>query len=164
MMKKFVFFLILPMIYVRSADAASATGTGTISARVVSAVTVDENRSLSFGSMTGESGVVTVTPAGVRSSTSSNLVTDGSNPPASGELVIYGPINQVVYLSNINDIVLTSPGGASMNVANFQTDRTGSITLTSDDGSLVHVGAQLTVGNNQSAGDYTGTYSLVVTY
>ena len=163
MIKNFILFLILPMIYAQSAQAASASGTGTISARVISAVTVDENRSLNFGSMTGDAGVVTVTTAGARSSTSSNLVTDGSNPPTSGELVIYGPVNQVVYLSNIADTTLTS-GGSSMSVTNFQTDKTGSITLTSDDGSLVHVGAQLTVGNNQAEGDYTGTYNMIVTY
>lgn len=163
MMKRFILFLALPMMYVQSVESATATGTGTISARVISAVTVDENRALNFGSMTGDAGVVTVTTAGGRSSTSSNLVTDGANPPTSGELVIYGPVNQVVYLSNIADTTLTS-GGASMNVTNFQTDKTGSITLTSDDGSVVHVGAQLTVNNNQAEGDYTGTYNLVVTY
>ena len=162
-MKKVILFLLVLILNSHEVSAASASGTGTIAARIVAAVSVDETKTLKFGTMTGDAGVVSIGLTGDRTSTGANLVEDSTNPPSNGEMLIYGPINQVVYIGSISDTTVTS-GSASMSVSNFQTDQTGVVTLTSVDGTPVKIGAKLNVLNSQPEGDYTGSYTLTVTY
>lgn len=158
---KFLCFLLL--CFVSSGKLRAAEGSGTVSANVVSALSVEESKELSFGTILPEAGTVSVDFAGNRTSSGSNLVDDSTNPPSNGEMLIYGPVNQVVHIENIQDIVITSSGN-SMNVSNFQTNPSGNITLTSLDGTPVKVRAQLTVAADQPEGDYAGTYTMTVTY
>ena len=158
---KFLCFLLL--FFISSGELLAAEGTGTVSANVVSALSVEQSKELSFGTILPEAGTVTVDFVGSRTSTGSNLVDDSTNPPSSGEMIIYGPVNQVVHIENIQNVVITSSGN-SMNVSNFQTNPSGNVTLTSLDGTPVKVGAQLTVATDQPEGDYTGTYTMTVTY
>ena len=162
-MNKIGLFLFALVMGSQNVWAATAQGTGTISAQIVSALSVDESKMLNFGTMTGEAGVISVNTSGTRSSTTGNLVEDTSNSPSEGEMLIYGPLNQVVYIGTISDTVITS-GINSMNVTNFQTDHSGSMTLTSNNGNPVKIGAQLTVSDGQASGNYTGSYTLTVTY
>ncbi len=158
---KFLCFLLL--FFISSGELWAADGTGTVSANVVSALSVDELKSLSFGTLLPEAGTVSVDFSGNRTSTGANLVDDSTNPPSSGEMIIYGPVSQVVHIESIQNIVITS-GGNSMNVSNFQTNPSGNVTLTSLDGTSVKVSAQLSVATDQPEGDYTGTYTMTVTY
>ena len=164
-MKKLIklFCLLLFFTYPAELLSAPAEGVGTVSANVVSALSVEQSKELNFGTILPEAGVISIDFSGNRTSTGSNLVDDSANPPSYGEMMVYGPVSQVVYVENIQNTVLNS-GGNSMNVTNFQTNPSGNITLTSLDGTPVKVGAQLTVATDQPDGDYTGTYTLTVTY
>lgn len=162
-MRQLIRFLCLSLFITYSGESWSAEGTGTVSANVVSALSVDKLKDLNFGTILPEAGVVTIDFAGNRTSSGSNLVDDSTNPPSNGEMIIYGPVNQVVYIQSISNSIINSSSG-SMNVTNFQTNPSGSVTLTSLDGTSVKVGAQLTVATDQPGGDYTGHYTMTVTY
>jgi len=145
-MNKIITLLLLGVLWVPKAWAATAYGTGSISARIVAPHT---GKHLNFGDLKNKAGVVSVSPNGKDSST--------------GKVLIYGAANQLVHIGMINDTTLTSKN-ASMKVTNFQTDKMGPVTLTKNDGYPVKVGAKLMVNDNQKSGVYAGTYTLTVTY
>ena len=149
------------------AMAATSVGTGDAKAKIVTPVSIaqDTNGELNFGTMTSEAGNVTVTPAGARSSTGQNLVTD-SNTPSSGKLTVTGPANQqiTVVLPTEATVSTSDNGGGSMTINTFTADKSGSQTIGAGGTLAIQVGGTLGVAADQTAGDYTGTYTITVNY
>ena len=140
--------------------AATATGEATASAKVITPVTVTESQPLNFGTMTNESGMVSVDTDGSRSSDGDNLVNDTSNPPSAGVVYVSGAAGQYLSVEVPDGVTITSTGGDSLTVSLSSTATQGMST----DGHLeIRIGGGVQPAAS-SEGDYTGTYTITVNY
>jgi len=143
------------------AMAATASGTGTASAKIVEPVTVTQTQGLNFGTVTNEAGTVSISlSGGERSSTGDNLVTDG-NTPSLGQINITGPAGQPISI-NIPTNAEISASGAGLTVNLSSTDR-GSKTLDSEGSFTIYVGGSMNP-EGWTAGTYTGSYPITINY
>jgi hypothetical protein len=158
------------------ASTSAIAGTAPANAEVavvrpLSFIKVDD---LNFGKIipSNVAGQVTLTPAGVRSSTNGIVLVGNTHQPASfaGD----GTVNQRVDISlGSNTINLTGPG-APMQVNTFVIGSTPTAVLTttplrfritSATGIFQFpVGATLNVGANQAPGVYNGTWTITLQY
>ena len=145
--------------------AAQATGTGNISAKIVAPVTVTETQGLDFGTIlapTDSAKTVTISTAGSRSDGGSGILVN-TNTGKAGLFNVTGAENQNMTITKPGSVELTSTGGDKMTVDNFVTDPNGELTLSGTSGQI-KVGADLKVNKDQAVGDYTGTYTVTVSY
>ncbi len=146
------------------AGTTTVSGTGTAEATVVSPVQIEKTTNLNFGTVANKAGVVTVSNNGSRTSTTTNLITDG-NAPTAGSMKIKGAEGMAITLDSIADSTVLDEGGHSMPVSNFNTNPVaGSLTIPTGGEQPVAVGADLTVSDGQTTGKYTGEYTINVTY
>jgi hypothetical protein len=155
-----------------SAIAGTAPANAEIAVvRPLSFIKVDD---LNFGKIipSNVAGQVTLTPAGVRSSTNGIVLVGNTHQPASfaGD----GTFNQRVDISlGSNTINLTGPG-APMQVNTFVIGSTPTAVITTTPRRFritsatgifqFPVGATLNVGANQAPGVYNGTWSITLQY
>ena len=145
-----------------AAQAAEESATGNIKAKIVAPVSISEQDSLDFGTMiapTYTSKKVTIATNGTRSGDSSILVGNGGQ---AGLFNVTGADRQSMTISVTDSTTLTGAGDP-MTVNNFVTEPASTLTLTGTSGQI-KVGADLTVGQGQAEGDYTGTYEVTVSY
>lgn len=145
-----------------AAQAAEESATGNIKAKIVAPVSISEQDSLDFGTMiapTDTSKTVTIATNGTRSGDSSILVGNGGQ---AGLFNVTGEDSQSMTISVTDSTTLTGAGDP-MTVNNFVTEPASTLTLTGTRGQI-KVGADLTVGQGQDAGEYTGTYKITVSY
>ena len=145
--------------------AAQATGTGNIRAKIVAPVTVTETQGLDFGTIlapTDSAKKVTISTAGSRSDSGSGILV-GTNKGKAGLFNVTGAENQSMKINVPSSATLTGTGGATMTVNTFVTDPNDNLILSGTSGQI-KVGADLTVNKEQAVGDYTGTYTVTVSY
>ena len=145
--------------------AAQATGEGNISAKIVAPVTVMETQGLDFGTIlapTDSAKTVTISTDGSRSDDGSGILVN-TNTGKAGLFNVTGAENQSMTINVPSSATLTGTGGATMTVDTFATDPNDNLTLSGTSGQI-KVGADLTVKANQAVGDYTGTYTVTVSY
>jgi len=151
------------------AIAATATGTGHISAKIVNPVTITETQALNFGTITNEAGFMGVSPTGARYTYGNNLVTDGS-PVSPAQFTITGPNNQAITISMPASGVTISSGNTSIPIQLWSTDLqwndgtwvTNKV-LNSSGSLTISIGGEMDP-QNAPEGDYTGTYAVTVDY
>ena len=145
--------------------AAQATGKGNISAKIVAPVTVTETQGLDFGTIlapTDSAKTVTISTAGSRSDDGSGILVN-TNKGKAGLFNVTGADSQTMTIEVPNTVTLNSTGGGSMTVNNFVTEPANNLTLSGTSGQI-KVGADLAVSQGQAEGDYTGTYTVTVSY
>lgn len=145
--------------------AAQATGTGNIRAKIVAPVTVTETQGLDFGTIlapTDSAKTVTISTAGSRSDGGNGILVN-TNTGKAGLFNVTGAENQNMTIIKPSSVELTSTGGDKMTVNNFVTEPANNLTLRGTSGQI-KVGADLTVNKEQAVGDYTGTYTVTVSY
>ena len=142
-----------------SSAAIAATASGTATATVIAPITITSTTPLNFGSFSNAApGTVTIDTAGAR--TSSGVLLSAVTPGARGVFTVGG--------SNTAGFSITSPQGFS--VTGPGTAMPFTLTLPGATGTLsagaatINVGGVLTVGTTQTAGAYSGSYSVVVEY
>lgn len=149
-----------------SAAQNSATGTGTANARIITAISIVPGTALNFGDIvpSAAAGTVAVSTAGVR--TSAGGATLGSaTGVAAGAFTVSGQANATYALTlPANGVVTVTSGANSMGVNSFVSNPSGTGTLSAGGSQALAVGATLSVGINQAAGSYTGTYQVTVAY
>lgn len=129
--------------------------------------TFSNKSALAFGRFVPNTGgTVTVSPAGMRTSTGGLLLMSSTPAAASFTWSDTSPANAnkicLIGLPADGTVTLTS-GTASMPVNTFTSTPSGSSPMTG--GSLQFtVGATLVVGANQPSGNYSGTFSVTITY
>jgi len=156
--------------------ASADTGTGTVETIVVRPLSFFNSDGLEFGALipSAAAGTVTIAPDGTRTST--NVTTVGGGHHAS-QFWGMGTFNQIVNISMAaTPINITRVGGTqTMQVRTFVIGSTPttqvlttaprSFRIGSASGIYAFaVGAQLVVGANQAAGDYTGNFVVVLNY
>ena len=144
-----------------SANAATATGDAT--ANIVQPVTILQGTVLNFGMLVPSAlaGSVDVTFGGARTC-NANVTCVGTGAAAAGSFTVSGYANQTVTFAVSAPTTLTGPGtamalsGLTPSAASASTGAGGSVVFT--------VGGTLTVGANQAAGVYNGTYTVTADY
>ena len=143
-------------------SAAFATDqTGNASAQIQTAITITEDTQMDFGIIAVDTsgGTVTISSAGAVSGPGTYSF---SGSPAAGTFTASGDASTAVTISFTNGS-LTGPGTA-MTLNNFTHDAGGSPTTNGTGDLTFNVGADLVVGANQTAGAYSGTYTVTVNY
>jgi len=147
----------------------------TVEAYIVETLVLDCTiQSLDFGNLdAGLPGVVTMTTAGIRSSTeASNLVPVGTSNEGTCSLV-GEPGFDVEITTTAAFVDLTGPGPETLTVNNFTfndavpTGEGPAPYATVLDGSgagTISVGADLTIAGGETPGAYTGTFEIVALY
>lgn len=133
-----------------------------------SALVVQQNQSLNFGTFTtgGAGGTVDVNTAGA--ATYTGVTSSPSTAPTEAILRIAGKNGPVITVSVTNPTVNVSNGTDTMQVNQFNVSTnaggaliTRAMTATTI---FVPVGATLTVGAGQNPGTYTGNFTVQVVY
>ena len=175
-MKKFLFMMAVSAVALTSSNAmaAEAEGKGTAKAKIVAPMTVSPaDGILSFGTLLQGDNKVTVDPDGQRTATEDKKYVGGQNSGVKAATFnLEGPAGAQVTINPATFTAgkLSGPGGAEMTVSNFTTSK-NSLTLTGDAGNTsargsgtFNVGADLLVGATQAPGDYSGEFTVVVSY
>lgn len=158
-MKKILYFGVAGVLFSGVAGAATITGNATV--LIQNTIGTSQTQQMNFGTVspTANSGVVTLSPAGVASS--STLGTYGTG--AAGKFNIVAQPATLMQISFSNGTV--SNGSESMTLDNFTYTSTPASNTTDASGNLaLSVGANLNVGANQPSGTYNGTYTVTVSY
>ncbi len=123
-----------------------------------------ETSSLGFGQIVATStpGTVEVTPAGNRSPSGGVALGNGFGVSAASFAV--GGEPDTSYSISLPQSTSLTGGGDPMTVDGFASNPAGSGNLGPGGSQGVTVGATLHVGPSQSAGSYSGTYPVTVTY
>ncbi len=149
--------------FATSAQAAT-TATGTATAEVLSSLTVTAVDDLRFGQIAANTGGTVTVNADLTASSGGTLVSTGTRGPASFN-VLGTPNTMVVVTLPVAPVNLTRVTGTeTMSLGAFNTEPNGAFQLSGTGAGTFTVGGTLTVGNNQVAGAYTGTFSVSVEY
>jgi len=144
-------------------SAAHATDeTGDASASIVSPIVITETTSMDFASIIADAAgdTVTLTPLSGISSTGASTF---SGTTTAALFDVTGDGNAAVTIAFSTGDVL-SGAGTDMPLGNFAHNAGGSPAFDASGDLQFSVGADLTVGASQTAGAYTGTYTLSVDY
>ena len=145
------------------AMAATSTGTGDAKAKIVQPVTVTSTQDLNFGTMLGKANTVTVSSSGSRTATDNTALVTDSNTPTAGVFSVTGPNSQPITVTlPVNATVSSSTN--SMTISNLNSPQSGSQTLDGTGNLTINIGGDLAVTEGQAVGDYTGSYTITVTY
>lgn len=141
-------------------DTDSATGSA--SATIVAPITVDHvsGAELAFGTITaGNGGTVTVDLAGTVTDNGDDAVVLTGSVTSADAFTLTGDANRAITV-DVGDGVLTGPG---TDMAFTTTDNAPTSINGSGTGSF-SVGGTLTVGDTQTPGSYTGSYTVTASY
>ena len=133
--------------------------TANASAQIAIPISVSESTALDHGTVTasGSVGTVTISVAGVRGVTGGVAALGGS--PSQGIFAVTGEANSAFTITRDATSSLTGPGTAM--VATLSDDNPTNL---SSGSATINVGSSLAVAANQTAGAYSGTYSITVSY
>lgn len=144
-----------------ASSARAITVTGTVQAVIKGAITATETQQMNFGTISSvaTAGVVTMTAAGVRSSTSLSFY----NNSQAGIFNVTADPSTALTISFANGTL--SSGSNNMTLSNFtHSTSTGTDTTDSSGKLTLNVGADLNVGASQASGSYSGTYNVTLSY
>ena len=141
-----------------AAHAASATGTAT--AKILRQITLTNTSALQYATIISgaTASTVAVTTAGARTC-GAGLTCTGTTTAANFD--VQGTSGAVVLVGGDSSVTLNGSLGGTM--ASTLTYSAANITLGTTGGSF-QVGGTLSVGANQTAGDYTGTFNVTANY
>ena len=151
-------------------EVQAASGTGAMSAILLTPITVSGTQVLHFGSMTAtNAGTMLIDTTGARTPGGAVSAVAGGNLEQAGVLSISAATGVAIDLSMAaTSFTVTDGGGNTMVVNNFnlRTNAGGTaetITLVASP-TTVPLGATLNVGAAQVTGTYTGTYTVNANY
>lgn len=128
-------------------------------------INITNSSSLAFGSFAaGSGGTVTVSPAGVCSASGDVIIVILNC--AAAEFTITGDPNTTYFIDLPADNFATLSGpGSDMIITHFTSNPAGADGQLSAGGTQnLSVGGTLSVGNNQAAGSYSGSFTVIVDY
>ena len=146
------------------AAQSSATASASAAARIIAPITLTKVTDLNFGDVVpgSSAGTVVLTHGGAVSSTGGTTLGNSTNVAAAA-FTVGGQANETYAITLPSSATLTS-GSSSMTVNAFNSNPSGTGTLTTAGTQPLAVGATLNVGANQSVGSYTGSFSVTAAY
>jgi hypothetical protein len=153
------------LIMLGSSTASATTINGTASAVIIAPISIVQTTAMSFGDISpsvANATTVQLDTANTRTSPDGAGLAGGT--VASGLFTVtgFGTLAFNITLPGNGVVTLTGPGTA-MAVDNFVDSGGGTGTLAGGSATFT-VGADLSVGANQTAGTYNGTYAVTVEY
>lgn len=145
-----------------ASKAIAADVTGNATAEIQAPIVLSEDTAMDFATIIADPAGDTVT-LDLADAVSSTGASTFSGTPASADFSATGTASAAVSISFSTGDTLTGPGTA-MALGNFQHDGGGTPAFDGTGNLALIVGADLTVGASQTAGTYTGTYTLTVDY
>lgn len=141
----------------------TASAAASASAKIYQPISIKKTSDLNFGAMiaTPNSGKVVLDTAGVRTASGGAVLASAAGV-AAASFQVDGEPNVAYNLALPASISITS-GGNSMTVDTFTSDA-ATTQLDSKGTQAFNVGASLSVGANQAAGLYSGSFSVTVAY
>lgn len=167
-MRKTVFLLASLFVMVLATQRVNAqnpaTAKANATATIITPIAIAHVADLSFGKIPAAQGEVTISPDGVRTTTGDILPSPSEGEVHAAQFTVTGLANATyaITLPGNNEVTIKGPG-EPMTVTKFTSNPSGTGTLTGGTQTL-SVGAMLTVGANQTAGAYTGEFSVKVAY
>lgn len=148
-------------------NASASDGVGNARAEIVAPLTVTENLSMDFGSVSGDSNplngsTVSLTTGGLVTASANAAVIAGTGARAA--LFDVTGASSALYTIGLPASTTISSGGNNMTVDNFVDSLGGSGALNIGGTESFNVGARLNISGNQAVGVYLGTYTVTVTY
>lgn len=152
-------------------NAIAASTTGTANAVIYTPLSIVENTQMDFGGIAPDAagGILTLNTAGAIPIIPAGFVLAGAT--AAGQFTVTGEGGlQYAITFPGAPFILNGSGGGTMTVDNFVTNpaspRTipGVLGTAGSTNDVILVGANLNVGATQTAGTYTGTYTVQVDY
>lgn len=145
---------------------ASATDTANITALISNPVTLTKTGDLDFGEISPSTGstTVVVTTASATTGSTASLV---GGTPAAASFDVGGLASRTYSITLPADGTVTiddAGAGVAMDVDGFNHDAGGLPALDVGGADSFNVGATLTVGADQLAGSYTGSFDVTVDY
>lgn len=135
----------------------------TFSVTIAEKLGISAKQDINFGAMMSPSadGTVTLSYNGQRSATGGIYLMNNADV-SQGIFTIDGTAGRTVYVSLPSEAFIYS-GGNALSVNNFTASTGTQFTLASDMADM-HIGATLNVPANAPEGDYSGTYTITVSY
>lgn len=135
----------------------------TFSVTIAEKLGISAKQDINFGAMMSPSsdGTVTLSYNGQRSATGGIYLMNNADV-SQGIFTIDGTAGRTVYVSLPSEVFIYS-GGNALSVNNFTASMGTQFTLASDMADM-HIGATLNVPANAPEGDYSGTYTVTVSY
>ena len=129
------------------------------------AQTIAQNVGLSFGSFVANTGgTIAVNAASGRSKTGSLFLMPQGSGSAAQFTVSGTPLSSYTITLPADGTVFLSSSGRSMAINGFTSSPGNTITLPLNGTQMLSVGATLTVGNTQTPGSYTGSFSVTLNH
>lgn len=130
-----------------------------------SAQSISTLSNLSFGSfVAGSGGTLTVSPGGARAPSGGVVAVGQGSSYSAASFRVTGTANASYTLTlPDNGTVVLSDGSHTMALNNFLSSPPTGL-LSGGGTQVIQVGATLTVGSGQPAGNYTGTFAITVNY
>ncbi|HEV7572869.1 MAG TPA: DUF4402 domain-containing protein [Thermoanaerobaculia bacterium] len=155
-------FLSLTAVVASAQAAGSASATASAFAKVITPIAITKTADLNFGTIiSGSTGTVTVSPAGVETAIGATVLNPNPNVSAAQFNVTGEP--STVYTITLPGTITITNGAQTMSVGGFQSTPASGV-LSAGGSQALQVGATLNVGTNQAVGSYSGTFSVTVNY
>ena len=150
-------------LYTTAASAASINATA--DARVIAALILNQTNGINFGDVVAGTAVSTIQidTNGIPTVTSGDAQLAGGTVLA-GAYTLSGQISKSYSISLPTLPVTITSGGNTMTVTAFNHNAGGAPALDGAGAGGFNVGATLNMSAGQPAGDYTGTWPLIVNY
>jgi hypothetical protein len=164
-----LFVMALATQQVKAQDGISATGTADVKATLIRPITIEKVDDLNFGTIvvpsTTAGGTVKV-DVGTTEVTGTDIILAESlgGPLTAASFTVSGDANATYTIALPEAVTITEPGGGEMTVTGFTSDLVSPATLPETGTQTLKVGATLTVKAGQAAGEYTGSFDVIVTY
>ena len=147
--------------------SAAATATATATAEILSSLTLTADSALNFGQIAPNTGGTVTVNADNTVSQTGAVVWTGTRAPAGFTVTGSNNASVVVTLPTTASTLYLGGNPAAtdtMSLDNFNTDPVGAFQLSGTGQGNFTVGGRLTVGANQAAGTYSGTFDVSVEY
>jgi hypothetical protein len=147
---------------VASQNAVAANATGHASALILSAISVTENTQMNFGDIfqTAGAGTVVLTPGNAISGAGFSFF----GTTAAGKFTATGSATAPAVITFSSGDTLSDGAGHTIPIGTYTTDAGATPVFTASNNLVFNVGATLTIGAAQVAGNYIGTYTVTVNY
>ena len=145
--------------------SAAATATATATAEILSSLTLTADSALDFGLIAPNTGGTVTVNADNTVSQTGALISTGTRVPAGFTVTGTNGASVVVTLPSAPVDLTRVSGTETMSLGGFNTNPVGAFQLSPTTGQgTFSVGGTLTVGANQVAGVYNGTFNVSVEY
>ena len=162
-----LFVMVLATQRVNAEGPASASATANATATIITPIAIAHVADLNFGNIVAGTGTgtVIVDTDGVRTSTG-DVILPTATPGTvnAAEFTVTGLAAATYDITLPGSIDISTTGGATMTVTNFTSTPSVTGTLAANGEQTLSVGATLTVGANQPAGTYEGSFFVTVAY